>query len=296
MAAEQRLNVTVAGITLRTVLDDPQLLLRAEETTRPFRAPDEAAPDSEIRAVRGEIDARPPGRLVFDSGSLWRLFRDEGAYRFRFTARAHGPVPYKEAVFCDDFSRGRVVLNRAVYPEGAAVYPCEYPLDELVMIGLLGQGLGAELHGCGIVDARAGRGHLFLGESGAGKTTTARLWQRHGTGLVLSDDRIIVRRTGAGWWMYGTPWHGEGRLAAPRGARLDRVYFLRQGRRNELVPCAGARAVQRLFACSFPPFYRAEGLAFTLGFLEGVSREVPCAELTFRPDAGVVSFVCERAA
>jgi hypothetical protein len=50
-----------------------------------------------------------------------------------------------------------------------------------------------ELHSCGIVRVDGG-GDLFVGHSGAGKSTTTRLWTEREDVEVLSDDRIIVRR------------------------------------------------------------------------------------------------------
>ena len=60
---------------------------------------------------------------------------------------------------------------------------------------------------------------------------------------VLSDERIILREEDGEIWMYGTPWHGDGHIAEPGRARLDRVFFLRHGPRNALtaVPSASDR-------------------------------------------------------
>ena len=84
-------------------------------------------------------------------------------------------VPYKTALFVPDFSRGHVCLHRPFFADAPSVDPLEYPLDELLVISLLGQGRGVEIHGCGVVDGSSG--YLFVGQSGAGKTTIARLWQ-----------------------------------------------------------------------------------------------------------------------
>jgi len=51
------------------------------------------------------------------------------------------------------------------------------------------------LHGTGIVRPN-GEANLFVGHSGAGKSTTTRLWTEIEDVEVLSDDRIIVRRDG----------------------------------------------------------------------------------------------------
>src|SRR5213078_1486031 len=106
------------------------------------------------------------------------------------------------ATFDEAFTHGEIVLSHELEP-GAD--PLAYPLDELLAVSILGQGGGVELHGCGlVVDAK---GFLFVGQSGAGKTTTARLWLSETSPTILSDDRIIVRDTENGLRMYGTPWH-----------------------------------------------------------------------------------------
>ena len=157
----------------------------------------------------------------------------------------------------------------------------------------LPRGRGAEVHACGMVDP-SGHGHLFLGNSGAGKTTLARLCGRVEGTRVLSDDRIILRRLDSRLWMYGTPWHGDAELACPDRAPLTRIYFVRHGQGNALVGQKPAHAVGRLFACCFPLFYSAEALAFTLGFFEEVVKAVPCCELQFLPDARVADFVLKQ--
>lgn len=91
--------------------------------------------------------------------------------------------------------------------------------------------------------------------------------------------------------MYGTPWHGDAGFGSPDRAPVTRIYFLKKGQKNELVPQRTAEAVERLFACSFPSFYSAEALNFSLGFLGEVAKAVPCCELSFVPDKRVVDFI-----
>jgi len=89
--------------------------------------------------------------------------------------------------------------------------------------------------------------------------------------------------------MYGTPWHGEAGIADPGRGLPKGVYILRD-EKNNLVPLPGAAAVEQLFPCSFVPFYSREGLNFTLGFLERVTKGFPCYQLSFVPDKRVVEF------
>jgi hypothetical protein len=218
------------------------------------------------------------------------LFRHHDGYVFRFFSSPFGPIPYKTARWNADFTRGEVWLNRTHFPAGAAVDPLEYPLDELLIIHLLARGRGLEVHACGVID-RSETAYLFVGMSGAGKSTMARFWLAEEGTVILSDDRVILRSEEDGVWMYGTPWHGDEPLASPRRARLDRVFFLRHHTANTIATLAGPNAAARLFAASFPPFHSASAIDASLRFIETIVRNVPCAELGFIPVPAVVEFV-----
>jgi hypothetical protein len=281
--------VSIAGMRLALSTRDRALVLAVDEAMARFLVP-VGTPDITVTAGFSDGVEIPSGEPVFDSAGVWKLYRDGTRHRFVFSSPALGPLPYKEATFDSDFTSGEVTLRRSCFQAGQGLWPLEYPLDELIVQGLLARGRGAEIHACGIADA-SGRGLLFVGQSGAGKTTMARLWEGVGETRVLSDDRIIVRRVGSSFTMYGTPWHGEAALAEPASAPLAGVFFLEHGAANDLHALRGAAAAARLFACGFPPFHDRDGLDFTLSFFAELAAAVPCYELRFAPDAHVVQFV-----
>lgn len=286
--------IRIAGITVALACDDPALELRVEETTEKFVV-EEAVPDIRVRASLGEISAETGGEKVFDSGALWKLYREGENYLFRFTSPYYGSLPYKEASFNLDFTEGKVRLHRPFFDSARPIYPMEYPLDELLMLNQLAMGKGVEVHSSGIIDS-SGKGFLFVGQSGAGKTTMTRLWQKHEGVQILSDDRIILRKVDNNIWMYGTPWHGEAEISCAAQARLSHIFFLRHGQKNVLVSQKRAESAVRLFACGFPPFYSPSGLDFTLSFYDELTGSVPCSELIFLPDDEVISFISQHTA
>ena len=286
--------IRIADIIVALTCDDPEIDLRVEETTKKFVVK-EASPDIRVRASIEDIHEETGCEKIFDSGALWKLYRDNGNYLFRFNSPYYGPLPYKEASFNADFTRGEVRLHRPFFNSGGPVYPMEYPLDELLMLNQLGMGKGVEIHSSGIIDS-SGKGFLFVGQSGAGKTTMTRLWQKREGVKVLSDDRIILRKVDNAIWMYGTPWHGEAEISCATQAPLSHIFFLRHGQKNELASQKRAEAAVRLFACGFPPFYSPSGLEFTLSFYDELTERVACSELTFLPDDEVVEFIRRHAA
>lgn len=265
------------------------LKLPVEETIRDFLVPQTTA-DITIETEWGDLSQKLEGRKIFDSGGIWQLYQSGREYFFSFSSPLLRSIPYKLARINKDFTTGKILLHEPYFDHSQPVNPLEYPLDELLLVNFLALGKGVEIHACGIID-QLGQGRLFVGQSGAGKTTIARLLEQTEGITVLSDDRIILRQMGQTFWIYGTPWHGEAGLASPARAPLSQVYFLEKGSKNELVSQKRAEAVGRLFACSFLPFYSHEGLAFTLGFLEDVVKATPCHVLKFLPDRKVIEFL-----
>ena len=289
---DRHLNLKVADLTVEVTCDDSAFNLGVEGGKAMFIV-QEGTPDVRIRASWAELPEDEMKQRLFDAGTVWQIYRDNGSYVFRFRSLAFGPRPYKIARFNPDFSNGEVHLHRGFFEPGKAVDPLSAPLDELLYGALLARGRGAEIHACGLIDAQ-GHGHLFVGKSGTGKTTMARLWQDVPGTTILSDDRIILRKMDGGIWMYGTPWHGEGGMASPDKVLLTRVYFLEKGDRNELLPRRRVQTALGLSACSFPPFYSREAMEFTLGFAEEVAKEIPCYELRVVPDKKVVEFISDQ--
>jgi hypothetical protein len=287
------LALDIAGISFALDSAD-DLPIAAEGAARKFvsaRVSTGDRPEVRIRTMWGEPVEPPAADLLFDPGKgLWRLYRQGARHRFVFTAPLLGPLPYQAASFNQDFTEGEVEIRREVFGRRLPVYPLQYPLDELLMVHLLSHGRGVEVHGSGIVSPD-GTGTLFAGQSGAGKTTMAKLWLSEPGVTVLSDERVVLRQEGDDIWMYGTPWHGDGRIAHQGRARLARIFFLRHAGRHQIAPVSPTETIARLFACGFAPFHDPSGLDYTLSFLEQVAARCACNELGFLPDLSAVAFV-----
>ena len=288
MAGEHFLEV--GGIRIALHCPDERIRWRWSAPVARFLVPPQAV-DVDITVGVLERPIPAGGELLFDSGAVWRIFRDGEGYRIECRSESFGPDAYKIARFDSSFTRGTILISPLVLP--LELSPLDYPLDEVLVAALLGRGRGVELHSCGVIDA-AGTGRLFVGMSGAGKTTTARLWEGTARGVV-SDDRVIVREDEGGLWMYGTPWHGEGELSLAERVPLGGVYLLVQAPSNELRELPRAAAVARLFGCSFPPFYDGAAVDFTLRMLERIVDAVPVRELHFTRDRAAVALVAGAA-
>jgi hypothetical protein len=248
-------------------------------------------PEVKLHTHYGRLPDAELGRKVFDADGIWVLYRDQQQERWGISLHlpTRSATPCRVAIFEHDFCAGDIYLQNDGPRHHRSLSPLGHPLDQVLMVHLLSRGRGVLLHACGV--GRDGRGIIFVGVSGAGKSTLANLWRGQKDVTLLSDDRVIVRERGGRFWAYGTPWHGDARAASPEGAPLDQIFIIRHAAENSAARLAPADASSRLLARSFPTFWDAPGMAFTLEFLEKLSRTVPCYDLGFVPDASVVDFV-----
>jgi hypothetical protein len=285
----------VGGISFG-MFADRGVALTLDPGIRDFALNAEIAKKCDVSIHVSAIDkiSTPRNKPLFHSGGLWSLFEERfdqhDGYRLNFQRSFPRETPYKSVWFDRNFETGHLLLSRKFFKDGAPVYPLEYPLDEVLMIHRLACGQGLEVHAVGIVD-EIGRGHLFLGHSGAGKSTTARLWLNQPGIRILSDDRIVLRQRDGKIWMYGTPWHGDAGISSSESAAVSNIYFLEQYKRNELLPMAPGFAAAELFARSFVPRHCSKGLDFALGFIERVAREIPCNIFRFLPQPSAVEAI-----
>lgn len=78
-----------------------------------------------------------------------------------------------------------------------------------------------------------GKGFLFMGKSGTGKSTHAALWQKVFAGCeLLNDDNPTLRLEEAGIRVYGTPWSGKTPCYRNRNCLLAGMVRLRQASEN----------------------------------------------------------------
>jgi hypothetical protein len=283
----KELRVGIGDIVLALTACDHGSEFEVEDAYERFITYGEA--EAMLRIQRRAILDEEFEERVFDSGGKWSLYQAQEKWAIHVGSPGAGPHPYQIAVLEPDFRSGDI-YTKVDQPDGELLpFPLSYPLGEVLMINLLSLGRGVLLHACGASDN--GRGLIFAGTSGSGKSTMAELWKDQEGVTILSDDRIILREREGHFWAYGTPWHGDAGLCSPGSVPVEGIFFIRHGEENSVEPLEAEKAVSNLLVRSFPTFWNAEGMAFTLEFLGHMTREVPCYDLGFLPDRQVIGFL-----
>ena len=257
-----------------------------------FLAPEKLpANDQQIHIQLSEDPLRPVKEetLLFRAGSLWSIHRDNRFYRIVL----HPPslqVPLWIARFDHTFSQGIVYCSEHLKHtrNGKAILsnPVSYPLDQILLMHFLAKNGGMLVHATGWLYHLSG--WIFAGKSGAGKSTLSNLIVKATGSRLLSDDRIIVRKVGHEFFMYGTPWPGEAGYALNQSAPLKGIFFLNKGDNNNIRGLKTSEAIVGLMPVVSIPWYDRENLDLMMTFCDDVISNVPMFELTFVPDESVV--------
>ena len=288
--------LSIGGVSLRIAASD-QTPVTIDAQHHPFTVDGDCV-DINVEVQRVPSLLPSSGRALFDSGTTWRVCDSGRDFRFEVGYPLDDQAPAKRLFVDRTYQSATLQLSSTFLLKfGDRIPPLAYPLDELLIMHRLTQERAIELHGVGIVGPD-GASNLFVGHSGAGKSTTARLWTSLHQVEILSDDRIIVRESPARElrpgddprqiFMYGTPWHGEGCFALPKRAPLQRIFILEHGHGNVITRLTPSQLVGELFARAFVPFHRHEYVDAALSFLEQLADSVPCYRYSFEPDERAV--------
>lgn len=168
------------------------------------------------------------------------------------------------------------------------VDPLEYPLDGLILYYLTVISGDIMIHASGV--KYEGKGYLFSGVSGKGKTTIAGLWESSGA-TVIHDDRLIIRKSDPGYTIYNTPIYNND---VPDESPLHRLYLIDHGSSNSLVPIKGAVAASLVMSNCIQHNWGHEIIAGLLGSVSFMCETVPVIKLHFVPEMGIVNYILQN--
>lgn len=120
-----------------------------------------------------------------------------------------------------------------------------------------------------------GKGYAFLGRSGTGKSTHARLWKKYlRTPKMINGDKPILQFTGDEFLAHGTPWRGKESWGIRANAPLCGLCFLEQAKENSIRKLSPAEVSTRLLGQILLP-KTEENVAATLELADKLIKTVP---------------------
>lgn len=132
-----------------------------------------------------------------------------------------------------------------------------------------------------------GKGIIFTGYSGVGKTTQAELWAKYNNAEIVNGDKVLLRETDGRFYAYGLPWKGSSKYCLNKKAELCGVVVLRQSERN-CITRLDEEATEYFMPHIFLPHWDKECLNSALDTFDKLIGNVPVYLLECRPDEEAV--------
>lgn len=130
-----------------------------------------------------------------------------------------------------DYREGRIILPECKFKK--VFYEALKMMYDLATAGK------DTLHVHAAVVSCEGKGYLFLGPSGTGKSTHAQLWLKHFEGTELLNDDNPVVRDGV---VYGSPWSGKTPCYRNVSYPIGGIVMLSQAPYNKIRRLSGIEA------------------------------------------------------
>jgi hypothetical protein len=253
-----------------------------------FKVPANAESTVSIRWCEGDPEAVLTGELIFDPGSIWRMYQRGQDFFARLDYYESDRNPEAQAVLQTNPKWNDLVVTER--PDGPQWHSLlNVGAGELILRARIIFAQGLVFHAAGLDDN--GRGLLFIGHSGAGKSTQTGIWGELPGVVAMNDDRVAMRLRDEGPMIYGTPWGGEKDIAKNHKAPLSAIFVLEQTPENEIKSLPRRTSVPMLLARAFLPFWDPNLLVGSMDILGKLVDRVPVYLLRCRPGPSVIPLV-----
>lgn len=134
-----------------------------------------------------------------------------------------------------------------------------------------------------------GRGNLFFGVSGTGKSTHSRLWHDFVPGSdLMNDDNPIIRIEDGRCLVYGSPWSGKTLCYRNVVAPVNALVRLEQFPENRIARIQALEAYASVIAAVSTIRWNHGIMSLLIPTIEYVAMNIPCFQLKCRPDEQAV--------
>ncbi|MCR4946963.1 MAG: hypothetical protein K5929_08495 [Lachnospiraceae bacterium] len=136
-----------------------------------------------------------------------------------------------------------------------------------------------------------GRGIVFLGPSGMGKSTQAKLWKQYENADFFSGDRPALFKIDGIWYGCGMPWDGKDGLFRQKMVPVRALISLEQAKVNKLTRLNSMDSMKVLLNQVMMPMWDQAAMDDTSSLMWQLANDVEFYHLQNRADQEAVDLV-----
>lgn len=284
----------LAGITFKVISDLPILESTFDSKFKHFEI---TRPGKDTITIHHHFEPRAPSDTrswvkIYDQ-SPWEIYHFDQGWVYKRIHRFHDKSLHHCTAFFNQNHTHVQVYNEPVskkaYTDGGVDALTLFPTDQVLLARILADRNGCFFHSNGVVFK--GKGLLFLGHSGYGKSTIAKMLCARG-GKRISDDRTIVLNTAQGFNMHGSWCHGKERVVSSKSSLLDGIFFLTQSDTNEITLCDQYKHnLYSLISFIIKPLVTRQWWENNFSLIESIAQDTPCYNLAFDKSGDIVDLI-----
>lgn len=280
----------VAGITIRV---NSELKITDTTFAPKFKLFEVKEPGDDVVVINHrfglpEFNAYEAEKIVYNQ-SPWIIYANKKEYTYILQT---SPDPddnrINQIMFCNEDYSEITIYNNDAYTDGFKKGNKDAltlnPTDQIFLSQVLSRRDGCYFHSDGMIIN--GNGYLFVGHSGAGKSTIATLLKDKGE--ILCDDRMIVRKKDDDFKIYGNWSHGTLPIVSASSAHLKAIFFLNQSETNKIESVNKTmEKIKTLISCMVKPLNSDKWWNSSLNLIEDIARTIPCYNLFFNKNGKI---------
>ncbi|MBU0486938.1 MAG: hypothetical protein KKA07_05775 [Bacteroidetes bacterium] len=232
-------------------------------------------PETHSLECLADIEAQSPGFSI----TRWKVFKSGNDYLVEI------PKHFDNQKMILKVATGSKNWELFVSDDCIEINPFSHPLGSLLQYFMVSESGGILIHAGGV--EFQGKGILFAGVSGKGKSTITRLFVDAGAKLI-HDDRIILLKKEQEFHMHTSPVHpGD----MPASAIVNEIFLIDHGQQNHAISLCGAAANVGILGNCIQHNYDRYYAERRLDIITDLTQKTHITKLRFLPDSSVVDFI-----
>lgn len=280
----------IAGITMQISSDLPLTDKTFHSKFKLFRVKEPGTDIIKVHHKFGYPELQGDLGTLFYHKTPWKIFQNGDFWIYRgFFSFDPDSTGHQFAIFNSDHTSG-IILNPSdeSFIRGGRGSLTFVPTDQILLARVLADRKSLYIHSSGLVINE--KGFLFVGRSGAGKSTITKILGKKAR--ILCDDRIIIRDFPEGIQIYGTWSHGDIHQISPDSAPLHSILFLEKSNTSGLTRINNNQEITtKLIENLIKPFVTIDWWDKVLKTVSRITAEIPCYIFRVNPNEDIIKLI-----